>query len=98
MKKVYYLDMNSEFATDLREAGLLGIYSKRKEAYADLVSEAKKVKKMYAKELKEEAEAGNTITLDLYEAEARDDFDLELCCFWELDYRLIDSRYLCGRY
>jgi len=103
MKKVYFIDCDSEFATDMcgyvNEKFDCG-FNTRKEAIAYLIRATKEAKDYFAIGLKEEKEQGNTITLDCYKVLVEDDFDWEenYSPIFEHDHFVIESRYLCGRY
>ncbi len=103
MKTIYYLECDSEHGTDLtrdiNELGYWGFYGKRKDAHKDMMTCVKEAKKQYSSQIKMEKKNGNIITIDLWKAEVRNDFDFETDTIWGVENRqLIEMRYICGRY
>lgn len=105
MKKVYYLECDSEYACadylkqDTDELGYWGWYDTRKSGHEALIECKNKAKKQFADRIAREKKNGNTITIDLWACEVEDNFDTEEYSIWSVDERqLIESRYLCGRY
>lgn len=105
MKKIYYVECDSEFSCytylveDINAIGYWGFYDTRKEGHNAMVNLKNEAKKLYADEIARERKNGNTITIDLWVAEVEDDFNVEEDSIWSVDERqLLESRYLCGRY
>lgn len=102
MKKIYYIDCNGEFNSDIYGAineKVDGYYGKTKREAVECLKQATKyVKERFADWLKTEKKEGNTITLDLYVAKVDDNEDYKNWNIFQYDYQLVDSRYLCGRY
>lgn len=104
LKKIYYLDFNTEYGSDLiwelceEYVGERGFYDTRKEATQVLIQTARRIKEIYKDELK--LEGDNVLTMDLYVGHVPNDFDEGEDDFYEAsdDYHIVESRYLCGRY
>lgn len=98
-KKIYYVECDSEYATDLTEQvnklGHCGFFNTLKEAKEEMRLAKVEAKKEFAKELALESENENTITIDIWEAKVDKNFDEETDSIWENDTRqLIDSCFL----
>lgn len=104
MKKLYYVECDSEYDANglvsrLNELGYWGWYETRKSAHEAMVMCKNEAKKNLAEEIAIERKYGNTITVDLWVCEVKDDFDTEVYSIWAVENRqLLECRYLCGRY
>ena len=105
MKKIYYVDCDSEYACkgyltqNINELGYWGFYPNKRQGIVAIKKATKLALKEYAKEIEKEKDKGNTITIDLWETMVRDDFDTENDSIWGIDNRnLIASKVLCGGY
>ena len=107
MKKIWYvdfiIDQCDDFVNELLDtyAERIGCYSNRKDAYNEFMRLKNYIKTFWWKDLKEEHECGNTISIALYVGKVDDEFDEDKDNFYEAssdNYYILEERYLCGRW
>ena len=109
MKKVYFIDCDSNYCIGMleHEINLLGSknFATRKEAIATMLKMRDEAKVKFASEIaciknhNKQFNKDCRVCIDCYLAEVEDDFDLENDSIFECDnHHIIDSRLLVGGY